>query len=85
VHTIERVTTTTDDEPVMSVIIEECGEIKIDEPFYVNDTPYDIKGWMKAAAIPLGMSFTILLIFQYFIKKLEKFEQAEDEINKKLK
>lgn len=71
--------TTTDDEPVESVILKECGEIEQDGPFYISDTPYDIKGWAKAAAIPLGMSFTILLIFQYFIRKLEKFEKGEDE------
>lgn len=82
---IERVTTTTDDEPVTSVIIEGCGEIPTEAPFYVNDTPYDIKGWMKAAAIPLGMSFTILLIFQYFIKKLENLEKVEEELDVKNK
>lgn len=79
-HIIERVTTTTDDEPVTAVIINECGELPTEEPFYVNDTPYDIRGWAKAAAIPLGMSFTILLIFQYFIKKLENLEKVEDEL-----
>lgn len=70
---IERVKTTTDDEPVKSVILTECGELPIDEPFYVSDNPYDIMGWVKASAIPLTMSFTILSIFQYFIRKLDKF------------
>ncbi|CRK93634.1 CLUMA_CG007164, isoform A [Clunio marinus] len=71
VHKIERVKTTTDDEPVSSVILSECGEIEVDKPFYVSDNPYDIMGWVKASAIPLTMSFTILSIFQYFIRKLD--------------
>lgn len=70
---IERVKTTTDDEPVKTVMIDKCGEIHIGAPFYVKDTPYDMMGWIKAAAFPLTMSFTILGIFQYFIKKLDEF------------
>lgn len=77
VHTIERVQTTTDDEPVISVVISGCGDIKVEKPFYISDNPYNIMGWVKAAFIPLTMSFTILLIFQYFIKKLDKFEKGE--------
>lgn len=73
VHTIERVKTTTDDEPIKSVIITECGQIEVDSPFYISDNPYDIMGWVKASAVPLTMSFTILSIFQYFIRKLDKF------------
>lgn len=70
---IERVKTTTDDEPVRSVILTECGEIKIEKPFTISDNPYDVMGWVKASAIPLTMSFSILAIFQYFIRKLDKF------------
>lgn len=73
VHTIERVKTTTDDEPIVSVILTACGEIKVDEPFFISDNPYDIMGWVKASAVPLTMSFTILSIFQYFIRKLDKY------------
>jgi peptidyl-prolyl cis-trans isomerase B (cyclophilin B) len=69
---IERVKTTTDDEPVESVILTECGEIELDEPYHISDNPYDIMGWVKASAIPLTMSFTILGVFQYFIRKLDK-------------
>lgn len=72
VHKIERVKTTTDDEPVSSVIITECGEVEVDKPFYISDNPYDIMGWVKASAIPLTMSFAILTIFQYFIRQLDK-------------
>lgn len=54
-------------------MIEKCGEIEVEEPFYITDTPYALAGWMKAAAFPLGMSFTILGIFQYYIKKLDEY------------
>lgn len=73
VHVIERVKTTTDDEPVKTVMIEACGEIEVAEPFFITDTPYSLMGWIKAGAIPLTMSFTILGVFQYFIKRLDEF------------
>lgn len=69
---IERVKTTTDDEPVKAVIISECGDLKVDKPFYISDTPYNIWGWIKAAAVPVTMSFTIFSIFQHFIRKLDE-------------
>jgi len=75
---IERVKTTTDDEPVESVILTECGEIKVEKPFYISDNPYDLMGWVKASAIPLTMSFSILTIFQYFIRKLDQVANAEE-------
>lgn len=70
---MERVKTTTDDEPVESLILAECGEILLEKPFFVSDNPYDVWGWIKASAIPLTMSFTILSIFQHFIRKLDKY------------
>jgi len=72
-HMVERVKTNTDDEPVADVIISECGELELTKPFYTSDNPYDIMGWVKASSIPLTMSFSILAVFQYFIKKLDKF------------
>lgn len=69
---MERVKTTTDDEPVRTVLLTECGEIGTPEPFWISDNPYDIMGWVKASAIPLTMSFTVLAIFQYFIRKLDQ-------------
>lgn len=76
VHTIERVKTTTDDEPVSSVMISECGEIETEKPFFISDNPYDIWGWVKASAVPLTMSFTILAVFQHFIRKLDQFIES---------
>lgn len=73
VHMIERVRTTTDDEPVEAVILTECGDVKVEKPFFISDNPYDIWGWVKAAAVPLTMSFTIFSIFQHFIRKLDQF------------
>lgn len=78
IHVIERVKTTTDDEPVKTVIIKSCGELKIDEPYYISDDMYDLKGWIKAAIVPVGMSFVILLIFQYFIRKLDQISLGND-------
>lgn len=72
VHKIERVKTTTDDEPFQAVILTECGEIKTEKPFWISDDPYDVWGWLRAAAIPLTMSFSILATFQYFIRKLDE-------------
>lgn len=71
-HMIERVKTTTDDEPVQAVILEECGDVEMNKPFYISDNPYDVWGWVKAAAIPLTTSFTIFSIFQHFIRRLDE-------------
>jgi peptidyl-prolyl cis-trans isomerase B (cyclophilin B) len=72
-HVIERVKTTTDDEPAEAVVITACGELKIDRPYTINDLyNYDIWGWIKSAAVPVTMSFIILSIFRYFIKMLDK-------------
>ncbi|XP_070496603.1 peptidyl-prolyl cis-trans isomerase, rhodopsin-specific isozyme [Chironomus tepperi] len=73
IHVIERVKTTTDDEPFEPVMLSSCGELELSKPYWTSDNPYDIWGWVKASSIPLTMSFTILTIFQYFIKKLDKY------------
>jgi peptidyl-prolyl cis-trans isomerase B (cyclophilin B) len=80
-HVIERVKTTTDDEPVEAIIINSCGELKVDAPYFIHDNMYDLKGWIKAAIVPVGMSFTILMIFQYFIKKLDQLAMSSDDLH----
>jgi hypothetical protein len=58
---------------VQAAVITACGDVVVAKPFYISDNPYDIWGWIKASAVPLTMSFTILTIFQYFIRKLDQF------------
>lgn len=57
---------------VEAAVITTCGEIYTAKPFYISDNPYDIWGWVKASSVPLTMSFTILTIFQYFIRRLDR-------------
>ncbi|XP_055595298.1 peptidyl-prolyl cis-trans isomerase, rhodopsin-specific isozyme [Uranotaenia lowii] len=71
VHKVEQQRTDTDDYPVPTIIIEDCGDQPIGAPFTVSDDPYDLWAWIKAAYVPLGMSFSILAFFQYIIRKLD--------------
>lgn len=34
--------------------------------------------WIKAAYLPLGMSFSILAFFQYIIRKLDSYTNVDD-------
>ncbi|XP_062551088.1 peptidyl-prolyl cis-trans isomerase, rhodopsin-specific isozyme isoform X2 [Armigeres subalbatus] len=71
VHKVEQQKTDTDDYPVPTIIIEDCGDHPMGDPFTVSDDPYDLWAWIKAAYVPLGMSFSILAFFQYIIRKLD--------------
>ncbi|XP_053696293.1 peptidyl-prolyl cis-trans isomerase, rhodopsin-specific isozyme [Sabethes cyaneus] len=73
VHKVEQQKTDTDDYPIPTIIIENCGDEPIDEPFIISDDPYDLWAWIKAAYFPLGMSFSILACFQYIIRKLDVY------------
>ncbi|XP_014259600.2 peptidyl-prolyl cis-trans isomerase B-like [Cimex lectularius] len=67
VHTIENLKTDFGDKPVQEVLIKACGEVKTATPFFISD---DWETFLKASLVPLGMSFTILGIFQWFMYKL---------------
>lgn len=71
VHKIEQQKTDTDDYPVPSIIIDECADHPMGDSFTVSDDPYDLWAWIKAAYLPLGMSFSILGFFQFIIRKLD--------------
>ncbi|XP_077283768.1 peptidyl-prolyl cis-trans isomerase, rhodopsin-specific isozyme-like [Arctopsyche grandis] len=71
VHIIEHISTDVDDRPTYEVIIDACGEIDTPKPFFVSDQPYDIWAWLRASAVPLTMSFSILGFFQWVIRKIE--------------
>ena len=73
VHFLNKVKTDTDDIPLEPVIITGCGDIPLATSYEVSDDPYDLKAWIVASAPPLCVSFAILALFQYFIKKLDKF------------
>lgn len=67
VHAIERMKTTTDDEPVSTVMISECGEIETEKPFFISDNPFDVWGWVKVErrALEMLLIFSKLIIFLY--------------------
>lgn len=62
-------------------MIDACGELEIDEPYWIADNMYNLKGWIKASIVPVGMSFVILCIFQYFIRKLDQIAAAVEKID----
>ncbi|XP_058445869.1 peptidyl-prolyl cis-trans isomerase, rhodopsin-specific isozyme [Malaya genurostris] len=73
VHKVEQQKTDTDDYPVPTILIDDCGDEPMGEPFVISDDPYDLWAWIKAGYFPLGMSFSILAFFQYIIRKLDAY------------
>ncbi|XP_055642631.1 peptidyl-prolyl cis-trans isomerase, rhodopsin-specific isozyme [Toxorhynchites rutilus septentrionalis] len=71
VHKVEQQRTDTDDYPVPTIIIEDCGDNPMGDAYMISDDPYDLWAWIKASYVPLGMSFSILAFFQYIIRKLD--------------
>ncbi|KAF6215575.1 hypothetical protein GE061_010331 [Apolygus lucorum] len=69
VHTIENLKTDpVHNAPLTDVIIKACGEIPTPKPFVVSNDWWSL---IRGSLVPLGMSFTILAIFQYFNYKLK--------------
>ncbi|VVD02141.1 unnamed protein product [Leptidea sinapis] len=58
-----------DDRPTKRVYISDCGLLETD-PFYITDDPYDLWSWLRAAGVPLTMSFSILGFFHWLITKM---------------
>ncbi|CAK1603125.1 unnamed protein product [Parnassius mnemosyne] len=71
VHVVEHTPTDGDDRPTQQVYIADCGLLPTPQPFYISDDPYDLWAWIKASAVPLSMSFSILGFFHWMIKKME--------------
>ncbi|XP_035454109.2 peptidyl-prolyl cis-trans isomerase, rhodopsin-specific isozyme isoform X2 [Spodoptera frugiperda] len=71
VHMLEHTPTDVDDKPLPHVYISDCGLIPTLEPYYISDDPYDLWAWIKASAVPLTMSFSILGFFQWMMRKME--------------
>ncbi|XP_038206754.1 peptidyl-prolyl cis-trans isomerase, rhodopsin-specific isozyme-like [Zerene cesonia] len=70
VHVIEHTPTDVDDRPTKRVYVADCGLVPT-QPFYVSDDPYDLWSWIKASAVPLTMSFSILGFFHWMISKID--------------
>ncbi|XP_014287197.1 peptidyl-prolyl cis-trans isomerase B isoform X2 [Halyomorpha halys] len=68
VHTIENLKTDNNDQPLNDVRIKDCGEIPTPNPYIIKN---DWQTLLKASVVPLGMSFTILAIFQFFMRNLK--------------
>ncbi|XP_063529924.1 peptidyl-prolyl cis-trans isomerase, rhodopsin-specific isozyme-like isoform X2 [Cydia strobilella] len=71
VHLLEHTSTDVDDRPLRSVFIADCGLLPTPQPFYISDDPYDLWAWIRASAVPLTMSFSILGFFHWMIRKME--------------
>ncbi|XP_069357768.1 peptidyl-prolyl cis-trans isomerase, rhodopsin-specific isozyme-like isoform X2 [Maniola hyperantus] len=70
VHMVEQIPTDAEDRPKENVFIFDSGVLPT-EPFYISDNPNDLWGWIKASAVPLTFSFTILGFFQWMISKMD--------------
>ncbi|OXU31392.1 peptidyl-prolyl cis-trans isomerase B isoform X2 [Nasonia vitripennis] len=71
VFKIEQTKTDVDDKPITPVYILESGSIPTPKAFTVSDNPYDLWAWLKATAIPLSFSFSVLGFFHWMMKQLD--------------
>ncbi|KAJ0181858.1 hypothetical protein K1T71_002580 [Dendrolimus kikuchii] len=71
VHMLEHTPTDVEDRPTRRVFIADCGMIPTPQPYYISDDPYDLWAWIKASAVPLTMSFSILAFFHWMMRKME--------------
>ncbi|XP_027220576.1 peptidyl-prolyl cis-trans isomerase B [Penaeus vannamei] len=72
IHNIEYMATDWNDRPLKDVRIAKSGRRSVKTPYYISDDPYNLKDWLKTISVPLGLSFTIIYIFNYFIKMLDR-------------
>ncbi|KAI5641464.1 cyclophilin type peptidyl-prolyl cis-trans isomerase/CLD domain-containing protein [Phthorimaea operculella] len=70
VHITEHTPTDGEDRPTRRVYIADAGLLPT-EPYYISDDPYDLWAWIKASAVPLTMSFSILGFFHWMMRKME--------------
>ncbi|KAJ2953640.1 hypothetical protein O0L34_g1252 [Tuta absoluta] len=70
VHITEHTPTDGEDRPTRRVYIADAGLLPT-EPYYISDDPYDLWSWIKASAVPLTMSFSILGFFHWMMRKME--------------
>ncbi|XP_011494655.1 PREDICTED: peptidyl-prolyl cis-trans isomerase B-like [Ceratosolen solmsi marchali] len=68
---IEQTKTDVHDKPITPVYILESGTISTPSTFVVSDDPYDLWAWLKATAIPLSFSFSVLGFFHWMLKQLD--------------
>ncbi|KAJ9592935.1 hypothetical protein L9F63_015395, partial [Diploptera punctata] len=71
VHKIEQEKTDSLDRPVNPVVITASGVLDTPTPFFISDDPYDLWEWFRAASVPIGFSFSILIFFHWAMKKLD--------------
>ncbi|CAB3231044.1 unnamed protein product [Arctia plantaginis] len=71
VHMVEHTPTDVEDKPTVRVYISDCGIVPTPQPYYISDDPYDLWSWIKASAVPLTMSFSILGFFHWMMRKME--------------
>ncbi|XP_047483369.1 peptidyl-prolyl cis-trans isomerase B-like [Penaeus chinensis] len=72
VHQIEYMATDWNDRPLKDVRIAKSGRRSVKTPYYISDDPYNLKDWLKTISVPLGLSFCIIYVFNYFIKMLDR-------------
>ncbi|KAK3862657.1 hypothetical protein Pcinc_031501 [Petrolisthes cinctipes] len=77
-HKIEYTATDWNDRPLKEIIIAKSGRQPLDEPYYISDDPYNLRDWLKTISFPLGLSFSIICIFNHFIKKLDSHILDDD-------
>ncbi|XP_076068040.1 peptidyl-prolyl cis-trans isomerase B-like [Oratosquilla oratoria] len=79
VHEIEYLATDWNDRPIKHVSIIKSRVQRVKDPYMVSDDPYNLKDWLKTISLPLGLSFSIIFLFNYFLKQLDRGIIEDDE------
>lgn len=78
VHLIEHQDTDYNDRPIKEIRIAKSGSRKVRRPYTISDDPYNLWDWMKTISFPLSLSFSIIFLFNYFIKQLDRGIETEE-------
>lgn len=82
---IESSATDHDDRPLKDIIIYKSGRRPLAAPYYISDDPYNLRDWMKAMAVPVGLAVSLILLLNHCLKKFDAAlgDDQDDEADKK--
>lgn len=68
---IENTATDWNDRPLKDITIYKAGRRPFVEAYYISDDPYNLRDWMKAMSMPLGLSILMTYGVNKFLKKFD--------------
>ncbi|XP_018020171.1 peptidyl-prolyl cis-trans isomerase C [Hyalella azteca] len=81
VHLIEHLPTDENNKPLTEVRIAKSGSRRVRNTYTISDDPYNMWDWLKTISFPLSLSFSIIFVFNYFIRQLDKGIETEEALS----